>query len=284
MIKAVVRFSGVAGSKWTELYYFSGSFGSGSLPFTPQMIASRLSFLHPQNALRSIRYSNPDGGSRASAPIEVNSAGFWPSTGAVAAQPGTYASFTMSSLSPLATRKVKFHGLATNQFSIDDTSGNPTISSTFRNAAIGFISLLRNGGGVIRCLTRGVTLGSGLSQVTQVARDATNTRNAVLTTQQNHGITVNQMVLIRGADRKVLPGLLGTFKALAVTATTITINYTMPTATVAVSGGCFVRLADYSPSAAITSADYHSIGTGKVREAFFDSRGARSAQKVRHLA
>lgn len=284
MIKAVVRFTGVSGSKWMELYYFSGNFSNGVTPFTQQMIQSRLSFLDNQAMMRSIRYSNPDGGTRASAPIDVSLAGTYPSGGEEAAQPGIYASYTLSSVTPLATRKIKFHGLNTKQYGISATTGNPFVAADFNTRVLGFLTLLVGGGAVIRCLTRGVTLGNGLSQVTQVARDNVNVKNSVITTAQNHGIPDNAMVLIRGADKKVLPGLNGTFKLLAKTATTLTVNYTMPTATVAVSGGCFVRNNDFTQTAAIALGSFHSIGSGKVKEAFFDSRGARSGTKIRHLA
>jgi len=284
MIKTTLKFTGVGGSTWTELLYFAGTFSQSAAPFNNQLIAQRLAFLDNQCTLRLIKYSNPDGGTRASAVFAVNQKGTYVSGGNAAALADVAAVWQLNSATPLASRKMWMHGMNTAQYTVDQTTGEPYILAGAKQQIQAYVSLLVFGGMVIRCLTRGLSLGNGLFAITQAERDPLNPKNTILTTQGNTGFAANDMLVIRGTDRKTAPGLTGTYKALTVATNKITVNYTMPTATVAFSGGATVRQATYVSSAAVTQASYHSIAAKKVKETFFDSRGARSAQRIRHLA
>lgn len=284
MIKCVVKFSGVSGSKWAEMFFFSGSFDRTAQPFGPSLQTARLNFLDNQSYLKSIRYSNPDSATRASSIYEFQSKGFYPSDGENAALPGLAAVWTLTSTNPLASRKVWLHGLNEKQFGVNTQTGNPEITDEARGLMGAFCAAVANNGGSIRCLKRNVTLGNGLFQVLKAEMDVDNFANTRLTTKGSHGFTVPVNVLIRGADRKTAPGLNGTFKLLAQTATTLTINYQMPTQTVQFSPGCFVRTAEYETSCPIDGVGFHSLSVRKVQESFFGSRGARSRRAIRHLA
>lgn len=284
MIKAVFKFSGPGGSQWTEILYTSGTFTPQNDPIPVSVRIARLAFLDDQSMLRSIRYSNPDARDRASAIQEYNVAGTYNGGTEQAAIPEVSLVYTMSSVTPLGNRKIHFHGLNELQYDVNIQTGNVAVKQAVKDLVNQFMSEYVNSGGVIRLLTRNVTIGSGLSHVTSVKEDLDNPQNSIVTTKENHGIVLGDMVRIRGASKKSAPGLNGTYMALAFTAKTITINYTAPSDVTLFSGGCFLRLNTYVANAAVANWSYHSVVGRKVKGSFFGSRGARSGNKLRHSA
>lgn len=284
MIKCVAKFSGVGGSKWSELYYFAGNVSSSNVGFTSLMQIARCAFLDKRSMLRSVRYSNPDGNLRASFPIDLSLNGTWDSGTTDPDQAGQAIVYTLSSANPLASRKIVFHGLNEDQTGVNIATSQPYVGQATKSAINEFLNIYATGGGVIRCLIRGVVVGAGLIQVNSIARSMVNAENTVLTCAEAHGLTRGQQCLIRGADRKTAPGLNGVYMVLAVDGLWLTVNYKAPAAATVFNAGCFIRANTFNQSAAITSFSYHSVVSRKVKGSFFDSRGARSRRALRHLA
>ncbi len=279
------HYAGSPGISWSEVYYATAANPAELTLFPTNAVNARLWFLHSNFAINGISVADVNN-PRSTATRKV----LWSGTSPFST---SYADSAESAMvcqlvgASGGSRKLWMRGLPATLPGNQAGNGLPYFGPQTLNQFQAFIGGLVSGGfGYgIRSITQTpkfqvATLAPGASPATTVVT------YALVPGGPAPNFQAGQQVIMRGADRKTLPSLLGTFTILNVGTNSITIRYQLPTSTTPGGSYGYVRAATYGNVSVFAPAQCAPAywGAHDTKNVFTRSRGARSARRIRTQA
>jgi hypothetical protein len=284
--KVVWSFSGPLGAAWNEVYFRSVSQLTDALTIPVAAANARLWLLHPSCIWQSISVADVNA-TRVTSNRRLNWPGQYPG-GLAETDYGSPAELSMVCQFAGAaggSRKLWMRGIPQPLVGTDPASGVSIFGAATRNQFAAFVQSLAAGNYGIRTLKQ-----STRYAVASVAAGTAPATTVVTYTIPAGGVPLptvaGQTVILRQADRKQFPAMLGTFTALNVGSNTITIRYQLPTSTPGNSNLGYSRAAGYNDVSVFNPALCAPAYWGSHATRVFTqrSRGARRAARIRTLA
>lgn len=287
LFKQVWTFNGPSGI-WSDVWYRAATNFQEASTIGADLIAQRVSLLHPVNRFKKVRVSTI-AGIRQSVVIPINVRGTGNPTAAIpgANFPANEVESVTCNLGSAAfpsSRRWWLRG--TPELAVfRQPDGTPLVNPAFQMALNGFFLKLEQRNYVILARERVGNAQVFINKLLSVDGTAANGLS-VLTLDLNAGVDVGNMITIAQANPKDVPALNGNFKVLAVLGKTITVQYTTPGNRLIPTLTGYVKKLVYSETAVISAAlcGFNSLGGRKTKNAVTGSRGARSAKRIRALA
>lgn len=284
--KTVWSFFGEAGDQFSDVHYREATtlldatnFKSGTI----DLIEARRQFLDDQNTLKSIRVSQV-GASRVAQTVPVNLGGLQ-GIGTVGgpAQAGAAVIWSINGTTG-GSRKWWIRGYTGNAVDTDPTTGNARVGPNMAANIKAFIRYMGSAGFGILKLTPLPRDPANFVPIVSVAANANPAYTDVTLQAAIAGLVAGNRVLVQGTSKKDFPGLTGSFQVTLVAGPVLTIKYRLPPYNVAPKPGGTVRTQTYVspiPPYDTDKSGLFSLGTHRTKDSFFNSRGRRSAGRLR---
>jgi len=279
--KVVWEFDGPGGVSFNEVYYRTATDVSAATAF-PGFLSGRLDLLHPLNRMARIRAASV-AGNRVTAVRTVNFAGSAPGdSGPVA--PGLAAVCNLTG-TPRGRRKLWMRGIPDAFVARSATTGRDLPPAAFQTRLTAFFESLKANDMGLRLLHPVDDNQVSLVNIVSI-NGALQPGKAKITTDRPHLAQRGDRVIIRQTDRKLFPGLLGSFTVLERDTNFVIVPYQVAQDENFATAVGKLKLEKYDPVVIFDppKCGFDHYGTRDTRNSFSHSRGAKRAARIRPLA
>lgn len=287
--KLVFNFIEASGATWSEVHHRTASTAAQAVVLNNASINARLAMLDNTAILRNIRAFNITS-NRDSYTAVQNYAGTFKDTANIGPSPAGSAAVAAASVNSGRSVYHWMRGLPNALIALNSSTGFPNVPAALKTSLQAFYLQMGNSGCgsvTLQPTTKYQIIGLTFNVVTQTA-----TLTYTVALGQTQPVwQIPQRVIIGLTSKKDLPGLNGHWSIVGATQATgtpltgtVTIRYVVPNQQTTIASNGYIRSESYGTVNQYNGGSLAYYGTHSTKSVFSNSRGAKSAKRIRTLA